>query len=121
MKDETGKKLHASAIGARARATQLVRFHASRLQTSPQFAAVLDVLFDLPKRTQPAFAELVLTGGSLLFARTEDDEDFRHYCGRREDLVLNLAGMCRHLRLGADERDYVFAQVDSIPHSDLSL
>ena len=119
MKDEPGRDFKRAATGASALATQRVRFHASRLQTSPQFAAVLDVLFDLPNRTQPAFAELVLTDGSLIFARTADDEDFRHYCGRREDLVINLAGMCSHLRLGPAERDYVLGQIDTIPRADL--
>ncbi|MGP6158767.1 MAG: hypothetical protein ACLPYS_14895 [Vulcanimicrobiaceae bacterium] len=121
MKDEADRDPNATATGARALATQSVRRHASRLQTSPQFAAVLDVLFDLPKRTRPAFAELVLADGSLLFARAADEYDFRHYCGRREDLLDNLTGLCRHLRLGSEERDYVLAQVDKIPHGQIDL
>ncbi|MFY9781646.1 MAG: hypothetical protein WAJ85_14185 [Candidatus Baltobacteraceae bacterium] len=121
MKDEAGRDPNATATGARALATRRVRYHAARLQTSPQFAAVLDVLFDLPKRTEPAFVELVMADGRLLFARTPGDRDFRHYCGRREELLDNLAGLCRHLHLGVDERAYVFAQVEGIPQAEIIL
>jgi hypothetical protein len=121
MRDESGRHQPATAPGARALATRRVRYHASRLQTSPQFGAVLDVLFDLPRRTEPGFAELVLADGRLLFARTAGEQEFGHYCGRREELVDNLAGWCRHLGFGADECAYVFARVDGIPRADSAL
>jgi hypothetical protein len=101
--------------GSRTRAIRSVRRHVARLQTSPQFAAVLDVLFELPPRTAPAFAELVLVDGRLLFARPRGEFDFCFYCGPREELFANLAGLCRHLRLGRDEREYVLGSLDRVP------
>jgi hypothetical protein len=100
---------------SRTSAIQSVRRHVARLQTSPQFTAVLDVLFELPPRTAPAFAELVLVDGRLLFARPKGEFDFCFYCGPREELFANLAGLCRHLRLGGDERAYVLDRLERVP------
>ncbi len=92
-----------------------MRSHLSRLQTSPQFAAVIDCLFDLPRRTDPAFEELALLDGRLLFARAVNEKTFRHFVGRRDQLVSNLLGFVGHLKLGTAEREYVLSRVESIP------
>ena len=96
-------------------ATQRMRGHLSRLQTSPQFAAVIDCLFDLPRRTEPAFAELAILDDRLIFARAENEKTFRHFVGRRDNLTTNLLGFVTHLKLGTSEREYVLSRVESIP------
>ena len=97
-------------------ASQRMRHHFSRLQTAPQLAAVLDCLFDLePRRTSPAFEELALVDGRLIFARTSGDTTFRHYVGRREELACNLIGFVEHLGFGTSEREYVLDRLDAIP------
>ena len=100
--------------------TQLVpgrmRYHLSRLHTAPQFAAVLDCLFDLtPRRTDPIFEELVIVDDRLVFARASGEHTFRHFVGRRDQLVINLVGFVKHLGLGTNEREYVLSRVDGIP------
>lgn len=100
--------------------TQLVpgrmRYHLSRLHTAPQFAAVLDCLFDLtPRRTDPIFEELVIVDDRLVFARASGEQTFRHFVGRRDQLVINLVGFVKHLGLGTNEREYVLSRVDGIP------
>jgi hypothetical protein len=93
-----------------------VRYHLSRLQTAPQFAAVLDCLFDLsPRRTDPIFEELAIVDGRLVFARATGERTFRHFVGRRDQLVINLVGFVKHLGLGNEEREYVLGRVDGIP------
>ncbi len=97
-------------------ASQRMRYHLARLQTAPQFAAVLDRLFELsPCRTSPSFAELVVLDDQLIFARMAGDSSFRYFVGRREELVANLLGFVAHLGLGATERDYVLGRVNGIP------
>jgi hypothetical protein len=96
-------------------ATQRMRYHFSRLQTSPQFAAVLDFLFDLQPRTEPVISELALLDGRLVVARTHGDMSFRHYVGSRNELAINLVGFVDHLGLGRDEREYVLSRIDAIP------
>jgi hypothetical protein len=119
MKDETPRDPRLTATSSGAPATRRVRYHAARLQTSPQFTAVLDVLFELPPRTQPAFAELIFTDEGLLFARAASERDFRYYCGPRRELLDNLRGMCRHFGFGAQEQDYVFERLAGIPLADI--
>jgi len=93
-----------------------MREHFRRLATTPQFAAVLECVFDLrPRRTKRAFAELCLIDGRLLFARAEGDTTFRHFVGRRDQLEVNLLGFVTHLGLGEDERAYVLARINAIP------
>jgi hypothetical protein len=92
-----------------------MRWHLSRLQTAPQFAAVLDCLFDLhPARTRPSFAELAIVDGRLVFARAKGEDSFRHFVGNRDQLTTNLIGLVRHLKLGKQERDYVLGRIDTI-------
>jgi len=97
-------------------ATQRMRYHLSRLQTSPQFAAVIDFLFDLEPRTEPKIAELALVDERLIVARAVGDPTFRHYLGSRRQLEVNLVGFVDHLRLGPSERECVLARIDSIPN-----
>jgi hypothetical protein len=93
-----------------------VRYELSRLQTGPQFAAVLDCLFDLvPRRTDPIFEELVLVDDRLVFARATGERSFRHFVGRRDQLVINLLGFVKHLGLGTLEREFVLNRIDAIP------
>ncbi len=99
-------------------ATRRMRHHLSRLQTSPQFAAVIDCLFDLPKRTEPAFAELAILDDRLIFARAENEKTFRHFVGRREQITNNLLGFVGHLGLGTVEREYVISRIESIAPRD---
>ncbi len=100
----------AEAAGRRMRA------HFRRLATTPQFAAVVECVFDLrPRRTKRAFAELCLLDGRLLFARAEGDTTFRHFVGRRDQLEINLLGFVSHLGLGEDERAYVLGRIEAIP------
>jgi hypothetical protein len=92
-----------------------MRYELSRLQTSPQLAAVLDCLFELePRRTEPAIAELTLVDDRLVMARAEGEPNFRHYVGSREELAINLVGFVKHLGLGLTEREYVLSRVQSI-------
>lgn len=108
----------ASDLQAKA-AIDRMRYHLSRLQTGPQFAAVLDCLFELePRRTEPVFDELVLVDDRLLFARAAGDSSFRHFVGRRDQLIVNLVGFVRHLGLGTSEREYVLSRVGSISRRD---
>jgi hypothetical protein len=93
-----------------------MRYHLSRLHTAPQFAAVLDCLFDLsPRRTDPTFEELVIVDDRLVFARAAGERTFRHFVGRRDQLVINLVGFVNHLGLGSSEREFVLSRVDGIP------
>jgi len=92
-----------------------LRYKLSRLHTAPQFAAVLDCLFDLtPRRTDPIFNELVIVDERLVFARAAGERTFRHFVGRRDQLVINLVGFVRHLGLGTLEREYVLSRIDAI-------
>ena len=87
-----------------------------RLAAAPQFAAVVDCLFDItPRRTEPAFAELCIVDERLVFARAQDEQLFRHFVGRRDQLAVDLLGFVTHLRLGADDRAYVQGRIDAIP------
>jgi len=96
--------------------TGRLRYQLSRLHTAPQFAAVLDCLFDLsPRRTDPIFEELVVVDDRLIFARATGERTFRHFVGRRDQLTINLVGFIRHLGLGNREREYVLSRIDSIP------
>jgi hypothetical protein len=96
-------------------ASQRMRYHFSRLQTTPQFAAVLDCLFGLePRRTEPSIAELALVDDRLVMARAEGEANFRHYVGSREQLAINLVGFVKHLGLGLNEREYVLSRVAGI-------
>jgi hypothetical protein len=98
------------------RAGRRMRGHFRRLATTPQFAAVVECVFDLrPRRAKRAFAELCLLDGRLLFARAEGDTTFRHFVGRRDQLEINLLGFVTHLGLGEDERAYVLGRIDAIP------
>jgi hypothetical protein len=93
-----------------------MRAHFRRLVASPQFAAVIDCVFDLhPKRTSPAFAELCLVNGRLIFARAEGEKTFRHFVGRRDQLAANLLAYVTHLKLGEPDREYVLSRIDAIP------
>jgi hypothetical protein len=93
-----------------------MRYHLARLHTAPQFAAVLDCLFDLsPRRTDPTFEELVLVDERLIFARAAGEKSFRHFVGRRDQLIINLVGFVKHLGLGTSEREFVLSRVESIP------
>jgi hypothetical protein len=96
-------------------ASQRMRYHFSRLQTSPQFAAVVDFLFDLQPRTEPAIAELAILDDRLVVARVVGDMSFRHYVGTRNELAINLIGFVDHLRLGRQEREFVLGRLDAIP------
>ena len=101
---------------AKQAASRRIRGHFKRLASAPQFAAVIDCFFDLqPRRTRPAFAELCLIDGRLVFARAQGEETFRHFVGRRDQLAINLVGLVTHLRLGADEHEYVLSKIDAIP------
>ncbi len=103
------------ATSAEVLATSRMRYHISRLQTRPQLAAVLDCLFDIvPKRTEPALAELALVDEKLVFARAAGDADFLHFVGRTDDLLVDLLGLVSHLKLGAEERSYVTRRVAAI-------
>ncbi len=104
-------------IGSRTvTASQRMRYHFSRLQTAPQLSAVLDCLFELaPCRTNPSIAELALVDDRLIFARLDGESSFRYFVGRREELVVNLVGFVKHLKLGNVEREYVLSRIDSIP------
>ncbi len=105
------------ATSSEALATGRMRYHLSRLQTRPQLAAVLDCLFELaPKRTEPALAELALVDERLVFARAQGDAEFLHFVGRTDELLADLLGLVRHLKLGADERAYVLRRVATIAH-----
>jgi len=93
-----------------------LRWHVSRLQTAPQFAAVLDCLFDLrPVRTNPSFEELTVVDERLVFARASGESSFRHFVGRTDQLAANLVGFVSHLGLGPLEREYVVNRLDAIP------
>jgi hypothetical protein len=96
-------------------ASQRMRYHLSRLQTSPQFSAVIDFLFDLEPRTEPRIAELAVVDDRLIVARAVGDIAFRHYLGSRRQLEVNLVGFVDHLRLGANELEYVLARIEAIP------
>jgi hypothetical protein len=98
-------------------AAQRMRYHVARLQTTPQFAAVLDCLFDLPPRTTPHFSDLTLLDDRLVFARVDGEAEFAHFVGRRDQLVVDLVGLVRHLRLGTLEREYVLSRIDAIPRT----
>lgn len=101
---------------SKATALQRVRYHLSRLQTSPQFTAVLDCLFELsPRRTDPSFAELIVVADGLIFARKRGEPSFGYFVGRRDDLIVNLLGFVMHLRLGTSDRLYVLDCIDAIP------
>ncbi len=95
-------------------ATSRLRYQFARLQTSPQLSAVIDCLFDLPPRTEPAFEELAILDDRLVFARAENETTFRHFVGRRDQLATNLLGYVTHLKLGTNEREYVISRLDSI-------
>ncbi len=98
------------------RAGRRMRGHFRRLATTPQFAAVVECVFDLrPRRAKRAFAELCLLDGRLLFARAEGDTTFRHFVGRRDQLEINLLGFVTHLGLGEAERAYVLDRIKAIP------
>jgi hypothetical protein len=93
-----------------------MRGHFGRLVAPPQFAAVVDCVFDIqPRRTSPAYVELCVVDDRLLFARAEGDDTFRHFVGLREQLALNLVGFVRHLGLGEPDRAYVQSRIDAIP------
>jgi hypothetical protein len=92
-----------------------MRGHFKRLVAAPQFAAVVDCVFDLPRRTTPAFAELCLVDGRLVFARAAGEDTFRHFVGRRDQLAARLLAFVTHLHLGEPDRDYVLGRVDAIP------
>ena len=96
-------------------AVRRMRTHLAKLHTSPQMAAVIDCLFDLPRRTDPAFDELVLVDDRLLFARASGEKSFRHFVGRRDQLAVNLVGFVKHLNYGTTEREYVLSRIDAIP------
>ena len=117
MERDSKKKLH--FLGAEPQtqaAVGRVRYQLSRLHTAPQFAAVLDCLFDLtPRRTDPIFEELVVVDDRLVFARATGERTFRHFVGRRDQLIINLVGFVKHLGLSSREREYVLSRVDGIP------
>jgi hypothetical protein len=93
-----------------------MRGHFGRLVAPPQFAAVVDCIFDIrPRRTSPAFVELCVVDGRLVFARAEGDDTFRHFVGLRDQLAHNLVGFVRHLRLGEPDRAFVLSRIDAIP------
>lgn len=116
---ERNRKKKLQFLGAEPQAQAAVgrvRYHLSRLHTAPQFAAVLDCLFDLsPRRTDPIFEELVVVDDRLVFARATGERTFRHFVGRRDQLVINLVGFVKHLGLGPREREFVLSRVDGIP------
>jgi hypothetical protein len=96
--------------------TGRLRYQLSRLHTAPQFAAVLDCLFDLtPRRTDPIFEELVVVDDRLVFARASGERTFRHFVGRQDQLIINLVGFVKHLGLSIVEREYVLDCVENIP------
>ena len=96
-----------------------IRSHFKRLIAGPQFTAVVDCVFDLvPRRTEPAFAELRVVDDCLVFARARGEKHFRHFVGRHDRLALDLLGFVTHLGLGADERAYVQSRIDAIPSRD---
>jgi len=100
----------------RVAASQRMRYHLARLQTAPQLTAVIDCLFEIaPCRTQPAFADLVVIDGSLLFARKNGEPGFIYFVGRLDELVINLVGYVKHLGFGTIEREYVLSRIESIP------
>ena len=100
----------------RQHAVNKLRYQLARLHTAPQFAAVLDCLFELtPRRTTPMFEELVVVDDRLVFARAAGERTFRHFVGRRDQLIINLVGFVRHLGFGTLEHEYVVNRVDSIP------
>ncbi len=104
------------AIGSQADlATNRMRYQISRLQTRPQLAAVLDCLFEIvPKRTDPVLAELTLVDEHLVFARATGEAAFKHFVGRTDELLSELLGLVRHLKLGDVEREYVMRRVAKI-------
>ena len=114
---ERRKRLKFVHTDAEAQAlTGRLRYHLARLHTAPQFAAVLDCLFDLtPRRTDPMFEELVIVDDRLIFARASGERSFRHFVGRRDQLTINLVGFVRHLGLGTQTREYVLSRIESIP------
>jgi hypothetical protein len=95
-------------------AARRVRYQLARLQTTPQLTAIIDCLFDLPRRTEPAFDELMMVDERLLFARASGDESFRHFVGRRDQLTTTLMGFLRHLHFGSAERSYVRNRIEAI-------
>ncbi len=106
-----------AAVSKAELAIQRTRYQLSRLQTSPQFAAVLDCLFDLePRRTEPAIAELAVVDERLVVARAYGETSFRHYVGTSDQLAMNLLGFVKHMRLGLTEREYLLGRVEAIPH-----
>ncbi|MDQ2909371.1 MAG: hypothetical protein M3R44_08495 [Candidatus Eremiobacteraeota bacterium] len=93
-----------------------LRFEFSRLQTSRQFAAVIDYLFDIrPRRVAPPFAELVVVDDVLVFGRAAGDLRAGVFVGRREQLERELAGFATHLRLADAERAYVLGRIAALP------
>jgi len=94
---------------------QRLRWHVSRLQTAPQFVAVLDCLFEIrPSRTSPAFEELTIVDDRLIFARARGERTFRYFVGRRDQLLINILGLIKHLGLGVVEREYAISRVEGI-------
>ncbi|MBD5635069.1 MAG: hypothetical protein IAI49_11380 [Candidatus Eremiobacteraeota bacterium] len=92
-----------------------IRGHFQRLHASSQLTAVIDCVFDLPRRTELAFQELCIVDQELVFAREEGHDAFLYYVGRRKDLATNLLGFVEHLGLGEREREYVASRIDAIP------
>ena len=96
-------------------APKRLRYAFSRLATRPQLTAVIDCLFGLPARTQPAIVELACVDERLVFARIAGERGFRHYVGPHRDLTCQLLGFVDHLGLGVREREYVLSRLDGIP------
>ncbi len=96
-------------------ATANVRYHASRVQTTPHLTAVFDLLFDVvPRRTQTAFSGLALVAGRLVFARVAGETTYRVFIGTRDALAVDILGFARHMRLDGDAYAYVLERLASI-------
>lgn len=99
-----------------AAASQRMRYHFARLQTAPQLTAVIDCLFEIaPARTKYVFDGLVIVDDCLVFARVAGDTTFKHYVGRRDELIVNLVGFVTHLGFGTLEHEYVLSRIEGIP------
>ncbi len=96
-------------------ATANVRYHASRVQTTPHLTAVLDLLFDVaPRRTQVTFSGLALVAGRLVFARVSGEATYRVFIGTRDALAIDILGFARHMRFGDEANAYVRDRLASI-------
>jgi hypothetical protein len=91
-------------------------------QSSPRFAATVDVLADIrPRRTNPRGFDIIVTGDNQVFTVFVDDENQDHveYVGTRAMLEANLENLANCAGLADEERAWLLGRVKEFTHPDL--